>query len=415
MALPHLYNKDTNNFLIGNRYIYYCMKLIREFDDFEWIREVPGTIPFEDVRTGVAYNVILEQNFIDAIKACDLMKGDGVDRMGLLNATKVISKGIMVYMLYHHVFCGHERDDSVLALYLLFLDENDDPIEHFWVTEDMVGLYPININLNESNDEWGWAKEPINPWVAGYTGIHFDIDLTNSTKEEIKKVREDVNQLTESDGLDWIRETQPSIPFSEAEIDQTYNITTTTVFLKALEACSELYANEMYNSTQATVITRKHWAYSNVFCDSDDHTQVMSLLLEFDISDTHIQSFWVTEDMVLLNPIINKVNESEDGLDWIRDTELNLADGQNYLIDLTGAKPHEKLAIQRRLLNMGFRWRSGDVDIIHRYITEDYVAYSTWGERGTIGYLTKATTPDEFITGVGKKHNLHKIPYQYLL
>jgi hypothetical protein len=148
---------------------------LNESDDFDWIREIPSSTPFRDIRRGVEYNIIIKQNFIDALKACSESQGH-IKWMDLINSTKVISEGIMAYMNYDHVFCGHHNSDAVPALYLLFLDEFNKPIDHFWVTEDMIDLYPININLNES-DEWDWVRGPINPW-SEYDAIIFDMEPT---------------------------------------------------------------------------------------------------------------------------------------------------------------------------------------------------------------------------------------------
>ena len=43
---------------------------------------------------------------------------------------------------YNNVFCGHEREDRVPALNLMFSLPNN-VSRNFWVTEDMVTLYPL--------------------------------------------------------------------------------------------------------------------------------------------------------------------------------------------------------------------------------------------------------------------------------
>jgi len=371
MALPHLYNKDTNNFLIGNGYIYYCMKLIREFDDFEWAKQPLNPWLMYD---GIIFDIEPTSDEVDMYIEMALNTKDGLNKEPWYTGREDDITSIINYQRH--------RGQCALAINREeFLTYSNDL---YYYNDKNLIKYSQLINqepLTESNDDWEWTKSSlINPWVAGYTGIHFDnddIDLTNSTKEGIKKVREDVNRL----------------------IDMCLN----HIPIKNASAWNLVYRENDINDIVDKII--KGRCYLAI-----EDCLTLSYAFRNDYPE-YSNVKWIKYSHLIDN---NQLTES-DGLDWIRDTELNLADGQNYLIDLTGAKPHEKLVIQRRLLNMGFRWNSGDVDIIHRYITEDYIGYTTWGERGTMGYLTSVITPDKFITGIGKKYNLHKIPYQYLL
>lgn len=369
MALPHLYNKDTNNFLIGNGYIYYCMKLIREFDDFEWTKQplnpwlmYDGIIfDIEPTEDEVDMYIEMALNTKKFLNRGDWGGGREDDINNIINYQK--RRGQCALAINRNGFLTYSND---LQYY-----NGKNLIKY----SQLINQEPLTESID---DDWGWAKLPlINPWVAGYTGIHFDIDLTNSTKEEIKKVREDVNQLVDMclNHIPIKNASAWTLVYRENDINDIVDKIIKGVCYLAIEDCLTLsYASR-----------NDYPEYSNVK--------------------------WIKYSHLIGD---NQLTES-DGLDWIRDTKLNLADGQNYLIDLTGAKPHEKLAIQRRLLNMGFRWHSGDTNIIHRYTAENYIAYSIMGKHGVMAYLTKVTTPDEFITGIGKKYNLHKIPYQHLL
>jgi len=221
-------------------------------------------------------------------------------------------------------------------------------------------------------DDFEWAKNDlINPWILGYTGIHFDIeptrenlnqliemalstDITNvpkwgederetdidnllkyfnegesylgiskylelgyGTKKDYigwggikwigysKLIDNGLNENKEDDDFDWIREVPTGVPFEQAVIGRKYRIETTEVLMGALEACDEL--EWLYNSTEAEVIDSGTKGYDTIFCEHESMDEVFTLKLKFYYSSSnHSQSrtFWVTEDMVTLYPII---------------------------------------------------------------------------------------------------------------
>lgn len=107
--------------------------------------------------------------------------------------------------------------------------------------------------------------------------------------------------ITESDEWDWVRDTNPWVSFEEAQIGEVYNIETDEVLLNALNACGD-YDGMYYDSVSAEVINKDHSIrYSEVYCGSENHDKVISVMLEFiDEHDDRIGTFWVTEDMVTL-------------------------------------------------------------------------------------------------------------------
>ena len=106
--------------------------------------------------------------------------------------------------------------------------------------------------------------------------------------------------LTESDDpLQWIRDIQPPT-FKDAVIGQTYDITTKSNLFKAIKACGD--NEDMYFSKRATVIGRDNLPYGDAFCGHKREDEVPALLLEFlDEDGWNIAQFWVTEDMVQLH------------------------------------------------------------------------------------------------------------------
>jgi hypothetical protein len=111
--------------------------------------------------------------------------------------------------------------------------------------------------------------------------------------------------ITESDEWDWVRDTTPWISFEDAQIGDIYNIETDEVLLNALNACGD-YEGMYYDSVSAEVINKDYsLKYSSVYCGSENHDKVISLMLEFiDEHGIAIGNFWVTEDMVTLYPKI---------------------------------------------------------------------------------------------------------------
>ena len=112
-------------------------KIIREeLDEFDWIRQVPTYIPFEQVVVGREYEIKPTEVLKDAIEACNALEWPYKSRRA-----KVISIG---RHKYKNVFCDHEREDEVNTLKLRFKKRDYYIHTTFWVTEDMVTfLYEI--------------------------------------------------------------------------------------------------------------------------------------------------------------------------------------------------------------------------------------------------------------------------------
>jgi hypothetical protein len=141
LALPHLYNKDTALFFNGNKiFIKRMKKLIKNIlreskDEFDWIREVPTTIPFEEAVIGKKYRIETTEVLMGALEAC-------YESEWLYNSTEVevIDSDTKSYS---GIFCDDERKDKVFTLKLKFYQSTPRILftQNFWVTDDMVTLY----------------------------------------------------------------------------------------------------------------------------------------------------------------------------------------------------------------------------------------------------------------------------------
>ena len=111
-------------------------KIIREeLDEFDWIREVPLDVHFEQAVVGKTYRIETTEVLWDAIEACDALEWPYKSR-----EAKVISTS---KHKYKDVFCDHEREDEVTTLKLRFKKRDYYIHTTFWVSEDMVKLYEI--------------------------------------------------------------------------------------------------------------------------------------------------------------------------------------------------------------------------------------------------------------------------------
>jgi hypothetical protein len=142
VALPHLYNKDTALFFNGQMiFIKRMKKLIKKIlreskDEFDWIREVPTGVPFEQAVMGKKYRIETTEVLMGALEACDEIEW-------LYNST-IATVMRSDTKSYDDIFCDAERKDKVFTLKLNFYHPSPNPHSSgFWVTDDMVTLYEI--------------------------------------------------------------------------------------------------------------------------------------------------------------------------------------------------------------------------------------------------------------------------------
>ena len=133
------------------------LNLLKESDDFNWIRDVKPNISFYDVKVDEKYNVELSDDFYEALSQCfgNLTPGE---LMGYKRTTnvRVIDRGMMKHS---DVYCYSGNDNDVISLHLAFYNDNGTDIaDSFWVTEEMVNLYPRTTDLNES-DDFDWVRD----------------------------------------------------------------------------------------------------------------------------------------------------------------------------------------------------------------------------------------------------------------
>lgn len=127
-------------------------KILKESDEWDWVRESNPWITFEEAKEDQFYNVEVDEILLDVLMSCASSTAIYYEAVKV----RVVSKE---YTKYSDVYCGSDNDDEVLALYLTFYNENGYGIKSFWVTEDMVTLYDEMYDINESTEEFDWIKD----------------------------------------------------------------------------------------------------------------------------------------------------------------------------------------------------------------------------------------------------------------
>jgi len=332
------------------------MKLIREFEDFDWANNTlinPWELGYDLVFFDKVPTRKDVEDLIEMALTSHNLNGHNKKAWSNTDTHNTIIRKII-----------NRANLSNRGVYLILTEDKllwgSGPSKEEYNKINYSNL--IETNLMESDDEWAWAKGPINPWLE-YDGIIFDIEPTraevNEYIEMALRTRDDIvnkgswtirrevdinsiinyqkkynssilgvdntsslaysyddryfrnrnlirysqligmEPLMESDDLDWIRDTQPPT-FENAVIGQTYGITTTPLLLDAIRECED--TGLIYLSKRATVIGKDIVPYNDVFCDHERIDIVPALFLEFlNGKGEVIDNFWVTEDMIQLH------------------------------------------------------------------------------------------------------------------
>jgi hypothetical protein len=153
-------------------------------DEWDWIREIPISVSFEDAIIGRRYRIEPTEVLKDAIFECD-------DEEWMINSkvVDVMSKDIVSYGDVH---CGNINQDKVLSLRLKFWGPNYETENNFWVTPNMLALYEMEgfINEEEENPLQWIIDEPIGITLQPNTLYYFKPHLT---LDEIKVFANGIN------------------------------------------------------------------------------------------------------------------------------------------------------------------------------------------------------------------------------
>ena len=113
-------------------------ELIKESTDpdWEWLNDVPDTVPFEMVELDKKYRIKVTEDLRDALESC----GDNL-RMFLQGYYGVATRSKKI--TYNQIHCDSEIEDEIFSLQIVFYDIDDKEISYFWVSSNMVDFYEI--------------------------------------------------------------------------------------------------------------------------------------------------------------------------------------------------------------------------------------------------------------------------------
>ncbi len=357
------------------------MKLIREFDDFDWIRDTnPLTYEYL-LGKALEFNPAIEdkdtlEKIINPLKALgfyaswadniDWEEGETILGLYFQPANRIIWTG----ELYDEDYQAHIND---------YADETVDVLDGWDVLRSFTG---DGLNESEENvgDDFDWVREDYkelvykgnvfngmrvkintnsgdyksNPSVMfsflrqseGGLGTVIDADYDEESKEwvQVEWDNEEINvypinadeaysleviydnALNESDqdnDLDWIINIEPNAPirFNSVVVGRRYRVEPTEVLREAIVACDD-DIDIYYEAKSVIVLVLDHHSYDSIFCDSERSDEVLTLKLSFfNHEGVLIGNFWVTEDMVNFYEYYSEsdLNESDqdNDLDWI--------------------------------------------------------------------------------------------------
>jgi hypothetical protein len=273
-------------------------RIIKEYieeDGFDWAREINPNqhTDFSNAVIGKTYRVEFDEILLSALYACN----HSTEFYFYAEKAKVIN--IDYEIPYHEVYCGSENEEKVISLSLEF-DLGEEGSDMFWVTDDMVTLYDIYENLNESEEEkdpFDWIRDtqPPSPhvpesgmkfkiksddWSSGViytitdiTDTHMSINWIDPSdgeytenfrwplkhyfnfldKGEIEIVYENLNES--EDDFAWINDIeQTEIKFKKGDRVKIHNIGSEKAFIEWLGMYGENFKNGAYGKNIEGVV-----------------------------------------------------------------------------------------------------------------------------------------------------------------
>jgi hypothetical protein len=204
IALPNLYNKDTDNIFNGNDYIYYYMKLIREFDDFDWIRDTtPNFDENNTPRVGDVLVCLPGYHNSPSDPYHNELEDPNCAGAGYAEGRIIVVKEVDVLPN------GPEGKRIVVW-------PNEDESQMYWDYDDGelcfdCGIYGFALTyytetLNESDDDFDWANNTlINPWELDYDLVFFDEVPTRKDVEELIDMALTSLNLNSNNKKGWLK------------------------------------------------------------------------------------------------------------------------------------------------------------------------------------------------------------------
>jgi hypothetical protein len=184
-------------------------KMVKESNDFDWVRDVEPQIRFSDVELGKKYSI----DFIQHSEVLKHLRGCGITqpREKMMHTEYVIPESL-AYLTSSSIYCGgidqKEFEGQLPSLELSFYDKNGVGLfSFFWFAEDgTIHLKPHTSKLQESKDlDWIRGIEP-KGFEKSKSYVVDVSDLKPYTPMYTSPTSEEYTKLTRADVLDKFKE-----------------------------------------------------------------------------------------------------------------------------------------------------------------------------------------------------------------
>lgn len=313
-----------------------------EQEDFDWIRDIQDTVTWEDLEPGDKIELVDNdsENFWDGTTGEVVGKGNDDYHGNYVSIQAITKDGASYKLIFDNTF-----DNGVNRRYrfkvLNRVNESDD---FDWIrvtnTIDIGGFGDIPKDtakigdklktrkgdiftleeISDSDDRWVWGSDLAQSYVA-FTekNWHNPLHLTK------------VNDINESDDLDWIRDTKPTVTVSDMVEGQTYIVSDD----QEKNGFDLLWSYHLEVGDAVEVIRKNS---EPNFYDTD-YIVLHPKKAEGNMEKNLILSISNRNKIMNFHPIEEPMNESED-FGWIKDIEGR--DEKSFkigdVIDVTGVR-----------------------------------------------------------------------------
>lgn len=128
---------------------------------------------------------------------------------------------------------------------------------------------------------------------------------TDNKKPKVIKysqLKEPKTNINEDADWDWVRSIKPKMPFNQIQLGKKYRFTYGKTFEYLVDSCG--INEDVFDATTVKAIKFKKFPYHDTFCGHERDDVVEALLLKFfGVNGNMIRTVWVTEDVLDLHPL----------------------------------------------------------------------------------------------------------------
>jgi len=265
------------------------MKLIREFEDFDWIREIPSN-PLQWHKPKINLDNVerdeegypLQQGFGEGEIWVDV---DGLTQDQKINVLKNIESII-----------GELRFENTLTT-IKSIEGNKN--RDYCLGDNIKGYL-----LHCGHEEYDFFSQEnhVCCMSMGYQTFREEVQIEVPRINGRDLIRMVYMNINEDADWDWVRSIKPKMPFNQIQLGKKYQFTYGKTFEDLVYACG--INEDVFDATTVKGIKFDKFCYNEIFCDHERDDVVETLLLGFfGVNGNLIRSVWVTEDALDLHPL----------------------------------------------------------------------------------------------------------------